>query len=301
MLMTPVGAVADEIGRVVVSIKPIHSLVAAVMEGVGEPYLIVKTAASPHSFSMKPSDARALERAEVVFWVGEELETFLQKSLETLALGAKVISLRDTRGLIMLKRREGGPFDIHDHGEEQHGDHEQTRTDTDMHLWLDPVNAKAITDEIERTLSSADPDNADRYRSNARTVRGKLDSLVFEVGSELAPVADRPFIVFHDAYQYFEKRFGVTAAGSLVVNPMVISGAARLTEMQSRIKQLGATCVFAEPQFTPRLVRVVTSGTGARARILDPLGADLADGPALYFELIRGMAKTIRACLMDTG
>ncbi len=302
-------AAASDVNRVVVSIKPIQSLVAAVMKGVGEPHLIVKGNASPHTYVMKPSDARALESARVVFWVGPELERFLEKPIVTLAGEAKIVSLVEVGGLEKLKFREGGPFE--DHGEEEHEAHdaheeheeheEHEAGETDMHIWLDPANAKVMVSAIAEALSETDDGNASKYRDNAAVLTRKLDALIAELGRELTAVRDRPFIVFHDGYQYFEKRFGLKAAGSITVNPDVMPGARRVSEMRDKVSRLGATCVFAEPQFESKLVRVVTQGTSANAGTLDPMGAALQDGPELYFELMRAMTRAIRNCLSKPG
>lgn len=305
---------------VVASIKPVHSLVAAVMEGVGEPELLVKGAASPHAYALRPSEARALEQAKVVFWVGEGLETFLAGPLETLGGNARVVKLVDAHDLVELDFREGGPFEAHDHGEheghahdhdddeaghdggdghahEGHGHEGHDHGAIDMHLWLDPSNAKAFVHEIEEALSAADPDNAGTYEANADAFNEKLDALIAETDAALAPVRGNGFIVFHDAYQYFENRFGIQAAGSITVSPEAIPGAQRLTEIRAKVAELGATCIFAEPQFEPRLVSVAAEGTQARTGMLDPLGADLEDGPELYFELIRNLTTSLTTCL----
>ena len=183
--------------------------------------------------------------------------------------------------------------DDHDHGH-AHGGH-------DLHFWLDPVNARALLAEIERTLAEADPENAGRYRENAQAYAGRLDALVAEVEAEIAPVKDKPVVVFHDAYQYFENRFGLNVVGSITVSPEILPGAQRLSEIRAKVVELNAACVFAEPQFEPRLVSVVTEGTDARAGVLDPLGAAIADGPDLYVELIRNLAASLKACLSDAS
>lgn len=300
-LTTP--ALAQEF-NVVTSIKPIHALVASVMAGAGKPHLIVKGAASPHTYSMKPSDAEALQNADMVFWVGHDMEVFLGGPIETLGADAKIITLDESHGLITLPFREGGAFDAHDHGKDDHGEddhgedeHEGEHDEIDTHLWLDPLNAKAMVHEIEEALVAADPDNAAIYTKNAQQTATALDALIVEVKATLAPVSDKPFIVFHDAYQYFEKRFDVIAAGSITVSPDVIPGVKRIAEIHQKVAELGATCVFAEPQFEPKLVRVVTEGTNAKAGILDPVGTGLDDSPELYFTLIRNMAAAIKDCL----
>lgn len=316
------GGPAWALDGVVASIKPVHSLVAAVMEGVGEPELLVKGAASPHAYALRPSEARALERAKVVFWVGEGMETFLAGPLETLGGNARVVELVKAHDLVELDFREGGPFEAHDHGDHEGHDHAHDDDDDeaghdggddhaheghgheghdhgaiDMHLWLDPSNAKAFVREIEEALSAADPDNAATYEANADALKEKLDALIAETDAALAPVRGRGFVVFHDAYQYFENRFDIQAAGSITVSPEAIPGAQRLTDIRAKVAELGATCIFAEPQFEPRLISVVAEGTQARTGVLDPLGADLEDGPELYFELIRNLTTSLTTCL----
>ena len=316
------GGPAWALDGVVASIKPVHSLVAAVMEGVGEPELLVKGAASPHAYALRPSEARALEQAKVVFWVGEGMETFLAGPLETLGGNARIVELVEAHDLVELDFREGGPFEAHDHGDHEGHDHAHDDDDDegdhdggddhaheghgheghdhgaiDMHLWLDPSNAKAFVHEIEEALSAADPDNAATYEANADALNEKLDVLIAETDAALAPVRGRGFVVFHDAYQYFENRFDIQAAGSITVSPEAIPGAQRLTEIRAKVAELGATCIFAEPQFEPRLVSVAAEGTQARTGVLDPLGADLEDGPELYFELIRNLTTSLTTCL----
>ena len=302
--------------NVVASIKPIHSLVAAVMEGVGEPGLIVDGAGSPHNYALKPSQAQMLERAGVVFWIGHQLEAFLEKPLETIAADAKAVELINASDLIKLEFREGGAFDDHGHEEEAgHDDHDDHGHEKkaeagheghahgkfDPHVWLDPINAKALVHEIEEALVKADPDNASKYKANAESMMTKLDALVTEVSADLKPVHDKRFIVFHDAYQYFEKRFDITAAGSITVSPEVMPGAERVTKIRAKVQELGAACVFAEPQFEPKLVSTVTEGTQAKSGVIDPLGATLDRGPEQYFQLIRNMATSIKTCLSEAS
>lgn len=337
--------------NVVTSIKPIHSLVAAVMKGVGTPNLIVEGAGSPHTYALKPSQAQNLEKADVVFWVGHNLEAFLEKPLDAIASKASIVELADAHDLVKHEFREGGAFDDHghedhddhaedkhddhdhkehtehkhdehdhddhaedkhkdhdhdDHAEDKHDDHdheehaghdEHEHGEFDPHIWLDPVNAKALVHEIEEALVKADPENAKKYEANAEAVEEKLDALVEEVSAELAPAKGKGFIVFHDAYQSFEKRFGLSAAGSITVSPEVVPGAARIQELQGKVKELGATCIFSEPQFEPKIVTTVTEGTSAKTAVLDPLGASIEDGPELYFTLIRNMATSFKNCL----
>ncbi|KRD53442.1 MULTISPECIES: zinc ABC transporter substrate-binding protein ZnuA [Sinorhizobium/Ensifer group] len=316
--------------NVVVSIKPIHSLVASIMQGVGEPSLIVEGAASPHTYNMKPSNASALQAAKVVFWVGPGLEAFLDKPLDALSGSAKVVELSEAPGLEKLKFREGGAFEAHDHGDEGHGDeghkhaegetehddaaapeaaaghdhghdHEHGHGDTDMHMWLDPVNAKAMAAEIEKTLAEADPDNAGAYKANLEALNKRLDDLDAKLAETVAPVKDKPFVVFHDAYQYFEHRYKVRVAGSITVSPEVLPGAERLSQIHAKIKELGATCVFAEPQFEPKLINVVIEGTPAKSGTLDPEAGTLDAGPDLYFQLMENIGTSLKTCLASAS
>ncbi|MBP2445162.1 zinc ABC transporter substrate-binding protein [Rhizobium leguminosarum] len=291
---------------VVTSIKPIHSLVSAIMQGVGEPELIVDGAASPHTYNLKPSNARALQEAKVIFWVGPGLEAFLEKPLQALGSDASIAALDDAPGLVKLPFREGGAFEPHDDGDEHseaeaaHGaeaDHDHDHGAFDTHLWLDPMNAKAMAAMITTTLVAADPANALTYQANAKALDDRLTALDREIATTGAPVKDKPFIVFHDAYQYFEHRYGIRVAGSITVSPETIPGAERVSEIHRKVGELGATCVFTEPQFEPRLVDVVIEGTRAKSGVLDPEAATLKAGPDLYFTLMRGIANSVKDCL----
>jgi zinc transport system substrate-binding protein len=288
---------------VIASIKPVHSLVAAVMEGAGEPALIVEGAASPHSYSLKPSQAAALQDADVVFWIGEGLETFLEKPIATIGASTTTVELLDAPGLETLGFREGGAFEAHeDEHDDAHGEEaEHGHGEIDTHVWLDPQNAKALAAAIANALATADAGNAALYKANAAALDERLDALTAEIAAELAPLGGKGYIVFHDAYQYFERRFGLTPAGSITVTPDIMPGAERLKEIRAKIAELGATCVFAEPQFEPRLVTVAIEGTNARSAVLDPLGAGLVAGPELYFELMRAMAASFGDCLGGGG
>ena len=338
-------AAAGEAPVAVASIKPIHSLLAGVMDGVGEPSLLVPGGASPHSWSLRPSDAHALEHADLVVWVGEGLESFLVQPIEALAADAYILELSRAEGITLLRMREGGAWDEHEHHEgEDHGhddheghddeghaddhddheghdheepadDHEGKHDDEDehahvheedghehglgeynMHVWLDPVNADVMVRAMADALSRIDPEHASVYWTNAAALESRLHALDEELEEAFAPVRDEGFIVFHDAWQYLDTRYGLRAVGSVTVNPERAPGAARLAEIRERIVDARATCVFAEPQFEPRLVHTLVEGTGAGTGTLDPLGAALEGGPDLYFELMRANAASFRAC-----
>jgi len=303
--------------NVVASVKPVHSLVSGVMEGAGKPDLIVQGSASPHTYSLKPSQAQQLEDADLVFWMGHELESFLEKPLEAIATSAHVVELIDSSSLKKIKMREGGMFDAHAHDEheghddhdehEGHDDHDEHEGhddhhdhghgEFDIHVWLDPENAKVLVNEIKLALIEKDPSNASIYEANSKKINLKLDQLIDEVSSKLESEKGKGYVVFHDAYQYFEERFGMSAVGSITVSPEVVPGANRIRELKEKIVDLNATCVFSEPQFEPKLVSTVIEGTQANTGVLDPLGASIKDGPELYFTLIRNMANSLQDCL----
>lgn len=288
--------------NVVASIKPVHSLVSAIMGNTGTPDLLVPGAASPHTYALRPSDAGKLQRAKIVFWVGQGIETFLEKPLEALATNAKIVTLSQAPGLTLLDLREGGAFDEHDHDathEEENHDHDHAHHDDakDMHIWLDPENARVIAHQIAAILSEADPANASIYAQNAASLDQRLTTLIEATSISLTSVKGKPFIVFHDAYHYFENRFSIAAAGSISVNPETPPSAHRVKEIKEKIAETHASCVFAEPQFEPRIIKTVIEGSTAQSGELDPIGANIQDGPDLYFQLISDLASSLKNCL----
>jgi len=298
LLIGGAAAEAADPPRVVASIAPVHSLVAAVMAGVGTPTLLLKGGASPHTYSLRPSDARALASARLIFWIGEDVERFLIRPLKTLGRKARKVALLDAKGVTILSVREGGVWPEHDKKNRAEMRAERNRRgERDAHIWLDPRNAKAMAAAIVTALAQADPGNAAAYRANGARLAAKLDALDRELDQDLAPVRSVPFVVFHDAYQYFEGRYRLRAAGAITLDPGRKPGARRLTEIRAAIRVRGARCVFAEPQFRPSLVATVMEGTDAKAAILDPLGARIRPGADAYFVLMRRMAASLVGCL----
>jgi len=313
------GGAAVAKPAVVVSVAPLHALVAGVMAGVGEPRLLVSGGASPHTYHLRPSDARALNEADVVFWMGEGLETFLVKPIEALGKQARSVELSEDAGLLMFPSREGGAWEpeaegadhgghVHgagshgagSHGDASHAGHDHGAHDhggDDMHAWLDPENARLIVRHAAGVLAEIDPANGLAYTANADRTVARIDALDAEMRSTLAPVRAVPFVVFHDAYQYLERRYGLHAVGSVTISPEQVPGARRLHEIREKIAASGARCVFSEPQFSASLVSTVTEGTPARTARLDPLGAAFEPGPVLYEKMMRDLAGSIRTCL----
>ena len=320
-LVSPATAETDV--RVVTSIKPVHSLASAVMEGVGEPHLLMRGAGSPHEFKLRPSDAAMLEEAAVIFLIDERMEAALVRPIGTLARDARVVELSQARGLVRRPLREGGAFEDdhnhhhdepdhhghehgdhghheHEHGEDHGHDHHEHDHDSaafDLHVWLDPVNAWAMAGMIAEALSEVDPANAAAYQENVDELLHRLDDLTEEVAGQVEPVRGKPFIVFHDAYRYFEDRFGLAAMGSAVVSEERSPGVRRIRELREKVRQLGVACVFSEPHFDGRLVATIIEGSAIRSGTIDPLGVDVENGPELYFAMLRNMAASFRDCL----
>ncbi len=285
--------------NVVATIKPVHALVAQVMGATGTLELMVGGTASPHTFSIKPSDAKKLARASIVFRIAETVEPFTAKMVGQLPKGATLVSLATAPGIAVLARRAGGAFETDAHAGHGHDDHDDhaPKGSADGHVWLDPANGAAMLDAIAAALTARAPENAAVYRENAAAAKARLVVLAREIAAELAPVAGKPFVIFHDATQYFEKRFGLTVAGSITTDPDVPASGKRLSALRAKIAKSGAACVFSEPNFEAKVVASIIEGSSARTGVLDPEGATLQPGPELYENLLRGMAKSIRSCL----
>lgn len=314
------GAALAEVPQVAVDIAPVHSLVARVMAGIGSPDLIVQPGGSPHEFALRPSQAAALQNADVVFWVSPDLTPWMSNALETLASDAAVTELLEADGTIELDMRASALFEAHvdgdDHDGEDHddhdaahdgddhddGDHDEDHDEhghgaNDTHAWLSPENAITWTRVIAEQLAAADPENAGTYGSNAAAATAEMEALIEEINATLAPVRGNSFIVFHDAYQYFEVAFDFPASGAISLSDASDPSPARIAEIQARIAEEGISCVLAEPQFNPGLVLTVLAGTQAAKGVLDPLGSDLEPGPALYPQLLRNLAGALAECL----
>lgn len=319
-----------DVPRVAVDIAPVHSLVTQVMEGAGTPSLIVQSGASPHEYNLRPSEAQALQDADLVFWIGEDLTPWLEEPIETLAVDAAVTTLLETDGTVLLKFREGTLFETHSHGDKEHAerkgydheehaggnhqdheehtemdvhdhdhdhDHSHGHGDHDPHAWLSPENAATWLNVIASQLSAADPENAGTYFANAAAAREELAAVSAEVNAILDPVRDGRFIVFHDAYQYFEAAYDFRASGAISIADAADPSPARISEIQARVADEGVSCVLSEPQFNPGLVGTVMEGTEANTAVLDPLGSSLEAGADLYPQLLLSLARSLADCL----
>jgi zinc transport system substrate-binding protein len=291
--VAPAGADAP---RVVASVAPVHSLVANVMAGVGEPRLLIRGFGSPHAYQLRPSEAADLARAEFVFWIGPDLETVLARPIAALADQAMIVTLADSPDLVQWPARGRGSWDaaIDDH------DHDAAHSDVDRrdpHLWLSPANASAMVREIAETLATADAANAASYRANAENTVRRINIMAATIDRQLEPVRDVPYVVLHDAFQYFERSFGLNAVGAISVSPDRPPSARRLHDLREKMSVLGAACAFSEPQMSSALVETVIEGTNVRQDVLDPLGASLPPGPEAYFLMMRGNADALLRCL----
>ena len=301
-ILAAVNSSSSNATEVVASIKPIHALVAGVMGEAGEPRLMITGTASPHTYQMRPSDAAELSAADLIVWVGENMETFLDRPIAVLGSGAEVVTLHESAGLELLPSREGGLW--HDEARELHVDehdgHGHDHGEFDMHIWLDPGNARRIVDVVANALVRIDPGRADIWRANAETMRTRIDGLESSLHERLAPVRERAFIVFHDGYGYFEHAFELNGKGAVAVDPARPPGARRIAELRGALAEHDVRCVFTEPQFEPNLVQTVIEGTGVRTAALDPLGVDVEPGADAWFEIMRGLGEAIAECLGGT-
>ncbi|MBP3127993.1 zinc ABC transporter substrate-binding protein ZnuA [Thalassospira sp. ER-Se-21-Dark] len=329
LVAAPLTAVAhgDDAPKVVTSIKPVHGITSAIMKDIGEPVLLIDGASSPHTYSLRPSEARALNDADLVIYVSHALEGFLEKPLESLSGHSHQLELVSLPQLSLRNMREGGTWEGHMHAHEgdAHDDHEDhddhvdehekhddddahhdaaehhEHEGIDTHIWMDPANGATIAIAIADELAEIDPEHAEDYRANLETLLASLTNLGNDLREKVAPVQDKPYVVFHDAYQYLEAGFGLNAVGSITVSPDQKPGAKRLHEIEDKIHDTGAVCIFAEPQFRPAIVQAVVSDTGIRTGTLDPLGFDIAAGPTAYQEILAQNVDALVDCLGDAS
>ena len=297
---------------VATDITPVHSLVSQVMAGVGTPDLLIQSGASPHNYSLSPSEAEALQEADLVFWIGEGLTPWLERSLDNLSPTSTKIELLAAQGTTTYAFREGATFGAHEddshkdeahedeaHEDEAHEDeHHHDHSGVDPHAWLDPANGKVWLDIIALALAEKDPDNATQYLENAAIGKANIDTAAISIENTIAQLQDKQFIVFHDAYQYFEKRFGIMAAGSISISDASKPSPGRIAEIRQLVEDLSVSCVFTEPQYNPGIVNAVFGDTGVdTSGVIDPLGSGLVTGTNLYSNLLIEIANGLQSCL----
>ncbi len=298
-------ALRAEVPRVATDIAPVHSIVAKVMEGVGVPSLIIPPGASPHGYAMRPSEARALGQADLVVWVGPALTPWLEEPIETLAGDAENLPLLDQKAVRLLSLRDGVAFaeDHHDHdGDHDHDDdHGEEHGDddhaADPHAWLDPGNGAVWAAVVADRLAAMDPDNADTYRANAAALRTEVEAFDARWAPQFHPLEQAGFIVFHDAFQYFEAHFHLSSTAAIQLSDAAKPGAGRVADLKDLLTERPITCAFAEPQFDPRMIATVTEGLSVKTAVLDPLGGDVPLGPDHYIGMLDTLAAAMVGCL----
>ena len=283
---------------VAATIKPIHSLLAAVMEGVGRPRLLIEGSQSPHHHQMRPSDVRLLSRALLVFWIGGTLETSFKSPLSRLAAEGRLVTLSQAPGIARLTdglEDEGGLSHDQNHGHD--GDHEAETEAFDPHLWLDPRNAAAMAQAMVRALAAADPANAAAYRANGLRVQRRLDDLTEETHRLLAKLPTRSLMLTHNFLLYFAHRFRLRVEGYVSEHEELAPSALRIRQLHRQLRRRPASCVLEPPPAGSPLLRALVAGTKALTGVFDPLGWELEPGPELYFDLMRQNAQRLHSCL----
>jgi len=307
---TPSAAVA-EVLRVVTDIAPVHSLVAQVMAGVGVPDLLIDQATSPHHFALRPSQARALQEADLVIWIGASLSPALSGAIADLAGAGKEMALLSVPQTDLLPIREDVRFEAHrhddhgDHGHDDHGhdDHEDEGHEDhvhdgaiDPHAWLDPDNAALWLTAIAKELAAADPAHAQTYLRNAENAARQVEDLADQIEADFAATPPPAFIVFHDAYQYFEDAFDISAQGAISLSDASAPSAARLSEIRTIVAEQGVECLFAEPQFDPDILSAVADAAPVSIAVIDPYGGHIPTGVDFYPALLQDLATGISGC-----
>ena len=302
---------ASETKGVVTTIQPINSLVSAVIGNTGKTISLIPAEISPHEYKLKPSDAKKMQEANIIFFVSNHLESGVTKVFKNLPKNIKIIDLLEETGIEHLAIRDNEAWERHDHhGHEghddhddhdkhgkKHDDHDDHQGKDDVHIWLSPDNAIKIVKKVNEELSLLFPDNASQYKENSNNIINKISDLKSELTKDLAPIKDKPYVVFHDAYQYFEKAFGLNAVGSVALEGDIASSPKQISFIKDKIKKLNASCVFQEPQFDSKLVKIVVEGTNAQIGTLDPLGVNISGKENFYIQLLKNMAKSLKECL----
>jgi len=279
--------------RVLTSIKPLQQIAAAVQDGVGSPDVLLPPGASPHHYALRPSDVRRVGDADLLYWIGPDMENFLPRVLASRSKATVAV-----QSLAGMKLRHFGE-DSHSHEEEDHDDHDHDHRpgSLDAHLWLSSANARVIAAKMAADLAQVDPANAARYQSNLKAFDERLDALDGRIKARVEGIADRPYFVFHEAFDYFEAEYGLRHTGVFSVASEVQPGAQHVAAMRKRLQEVGKTCVFSEPPLRPRLAETLTAGLPVRLAELDALGGtDPVDGKG-YERLLEKLGGELAGCL----
>jgi zinc transport system substrate-binding protein len=311
---------ASETTGVVSTIQPINSLVSAVIGNTGKNILLIPAEVSPHDYKLKPSDTKKLQNANIIFFVSDHLESSVTKVFKNLPKNIKTVNLMEDAGIKHLAIRDNKAWERHEHHHghddhdndkhekkhddhdhdkhaKNHDDHDDHEKEDDVHIWLSPDNAVKIIKKINKELSLFFPENGKTYDQNANQMIKRINQLKVELKNELSDIKDIPYVVFHDAYQYFETSFDLNAVGSVALEGDIASSPKQISFIKDKIVKLKASCVFQEPQFDSKLVKIVVEGTNAQIGTLDPLGVNIKRDKDFYLQLLRNMAKSLKDCL----
>ncbi len=289
LLLSATSALAEP-PKVMTDIVPVQSLVDMVMGDIGQADALMPPGVSPHSFALRPADATALANADVVIWTGPGLSLWLAEPLTTLAPDAATLVLLDTSGWQRLDVRNDPSFPV--------APNPDTPSATDPHAWMDPDIAAVWLGHIATTLADADPDNAAIYRANAAAAATALRDLGAEIATRLAPLADRPFVLPHDGYLYFENRFGLHPVGAITLSGATNPGPADLAELRDLVKAGGINCILTDAETSPKWVDLLSEGVAdiTTAKI-DGLGGSYPPGADNYPTMLRQMTDSLVDCL----
>lgn len=288
------GATAVSNADVLTTVKPLGFIANAITDGVTETKVLLPTSASPHDYSLKPSDVEQLQSAQLVVWIGEEMESFLEKSIDKLPK-EKVLTLEDVPAIKELVEHSGEEKeDKHDHKHSHDHGHSH---DEDWHIWLSPKAGEQIAEQIAERLSQQLPEQKAKIAENLANFKATLATKNSEIAKQLEPVKSKGYYTFHDAYGYFEEAYGLKSLGSFTINPTVAPGAKTLNAIKKSIAQKQAQCLFAEPQFTPKVIESLSKGTSAKVGQLDPLGAKIELSKNAYPEFLQSLADQFSDCL----
>ena len=306
-VFSSINAFATETTGVISTIQPINSLVSAVIGNTGKTISIIPAEQSPHDFKLKPSDVKVLQNSNIIFYVSNHLESSVTKVFKNLPKNIKLINLMEESGINHLAIRDNAAWERHDHhGDDhddhdkhgkKHDDHDDHEKEDDVHIWLSPDNAIKIVQKVNKVLSLYFPENSKIYNDNTTKFIDKIRNLKMELIKELSPIKNKPYIVFHDAYQYFEKTFELNAVGSVALEGDIASSPKQISFIKDKIIKSKASCVFQEPQFDSKLVKIVVEGTNAKIGTLDPLGVNITGNKDFYLQLLTNMAKSLKECL----
>ena len=311
-LLLSVSAFAQT--QVVTSIKPVSMIVTAIGGDEVKVEQLVNNQASPHDYAMRPSDLRKLDQADLVVWVGESLETFLEKPLANLS-SKKDIEWMALSGTYLREfgeedhdhedhdEHEGHDHDEHDHKDHEHEAHDEhgheghDHTGTDPHVWLDPANAKVLAHNVMEQLSKLDPEHKQEFAANYQAFVRALETADNNVKATLAPIKDVPYFVFHEAYGYFEGHYGLNNKGAVTLSPERKPGAKTVANIRTEIEEHNVACIFSEPQFSPAIVETLIDGTDVKTAVLDPLGVSLKLSNDSYPAFLEALAGQYATCL----